>query len=518
VIETVPVSREPVRASTRKSSPVAAALRSFGLLLPAMLLAIGLAALGGCAAGMHEGPHDSLPAQKDLAAKFQLVPPDQAKGALPSSTWWTSYGDAELDRWIGLGLSDSPGLREAAARVARARAYFDSARAGQGPTVSFGADADEQRISSNGIFPPPLAGMVGTQNDIGLSASYDFDFFGRLTARTDAARLGAMADETDHELARIRLAGAISHAYFDLAHAQQARRVLVELEQSRSKLLDLVRRRVQAGFDTEVERRLAQFPVPQVRVEIERENERIALARHSLALLAGQPPQAADAVEATLPEADALVPPQALPLDLLSRRADIAEAQTRVLAALRGVDAARAEFYPNINLSVLVGLDSFSSQTIFRWSSRVWQIEPAIHLPLFDSGLLKANLRASSAEADQAIAAYNATVLQAVGETADALTSIAAVRRQREQQDEATRSAQAAADLAGIRYEAGLGNLLPVLTAQVNVLAQRRAELDLAARSAALDVNLAMALGGGYGEPRTASADVPADNPNPSAR
>jgi NodT family efflux transporter outer membrane factor (OMF) lipoprotein len=471
-----------------------------GLQLPAILIALGLAALGGCAEGMHEGPHDTLPAPKELAAKYHLAPADAA-APLPATNWWTSYQDAELDRWIDRGLADNPSLKEAALRAELARTSYEAAHAAQGPQLGFGADANEQRISENGIFPPPIAGVVGTQTDLAVSASYDFDFFGRLAARSDAARLAAQASETDHEFARIRLAGAIAHAYFDLAHAQEARRILVELEDSRSKLYDLVRRRVQAGFDTQVDRRLAEAPIPAIRVEIERANEQVALARHALALLAGQPPQAADDVDARMPEVAVLTPPAALPLDLLSRRADIAAAQVRVQSALRGVDAARAEFYPNVNISALFGLDTFGSNSIFRWSSRIWNIEPAIHLPLFDSGALKANLRASSAETDAAIATYNAAVLQAVGETADALTSIEAVKRQRAQQDEATRTAQVAAELAGIRYEAGLGNLLAVLTAQANVLTQRRADVDLTARSAALNVNLAMALGGGYGAP-----------------
>lgn len=482
---------------------------------PARLLTVGLAALlalCACAGDPALGPHEVMPSQQTLAGQLKLAAPAAAQ---PSATWWTTYQDPELTGWIEKALADSPSLHEAAARVARAQAAFESARAAQGPMLGFGADANQQRISSNGIFPPPLAGMVGTVDDIGLSGSIDFDIFGRLAARADAARLDAAAGATDRELARIRLAGAVGHAYFELARAQQTRRILIELAQSRTQMYDLVRRRVAAGFDTQVERRLAEVPVPQIRVEIERAAEQIELARHSLALLAGQAPQAADALEARLPEGKLLAPPQELPLDLLARRADVVAAQTRVMAALRIVDAARAEFYPNVNLTALVGLDSLSTQLLFRRSSRTWQIEPAIHLPLFDSGLLRANLRAASAETDEAIAAYKATVLQAAGDVADALSSIASVQRQREQQELATQSAQAAYDLAGIRYQAGLGNLLAVLSAQSSVLTQRRSELDLAARSASLNVTLALALGGGFGTepaaaPSTADGTAPA--------
>ncbi len=489
-------------------------MRVAAALLPTMLLAVGLAGLGGCAAERSLGPRESLPTQQQWATKLQLGAPAGAAPALPMPAWWTAYEDPELTRWIEMGLADSPTLREAAARLGRAQAYFESARAAQGATVGFAADVDQQRISSNGIFPPPLAGMIGTVDDIGLSGSIEFDIFGRLAARSDAARKAAEASDEDQQLARIRLAGAIGHAYFELARAQQTQRILVELEASRSKMLQLVRQRVSAGFDTQVERRLAEVPVPQIRVEIEHAAEQIELARHALAMLAGQGPQAADGVEARLPAGSTLVPPQTLPLDLLARRADVAAAQTRVMSALRNVDAARADFYPNVNLTALVGLDALSTQMLFRRNSLVWQIEPAIHLPLFDSGLLRANLRAASAETDEAIAAYNSTVLQAAAEVADALSSIASVQRQREQQELATQSAQAASDLAGIRYRAGLGNVLAVLAAQATVLTQRRAELDLAARSAALNVTLAVALGGGYGAGQDAGSSTDATAPS----
>jgi len=257
---------------------------------------------------------------------------------------------------------------------------------------------------------------------------------------------------------------------------------------------------VRAGLDTQVERRLAEVTVPEIRVDIERANEQIALALHSLAVLAGQAPDAADAVEARLPDDASLAPPSALPLDLLARRADIAAAQRRVAANLRSVDAAKADFYPNVNINALVGLDSLTTQRLFEYNSRTWQVGPAVHLPIFQGGSLRAALRSASAQTDAAIDSYNALVLQAAREVADASASIAGVRRQRAQQELATANAQVAADLAVTRYKAGLGNFLTVLTAQGSVLTQRRAEVDLDARAAALDVSLALALGGGFHE------------------
>ena len=473
------------------------------------LAALG-ALLAACASDPALYPQEKLPSASQAAAKLHLSPDaDAAKpvdgppGGRPIRT-----AAEQLDRARPAERRD---LHQAAARLAQAQAIAAATRAGEGPTVGLGADAVAQRVSGTGIFPPPIAGMVGTVDDIDLVGTLQLDIFGRLAARTDAARQRAEASALGRPVTRIRLAGAIGHAYFELARAQQARRIAVQLEQSRATTLDLVRDRVRAGLDTQVERRLAEVTLPEVRVQIERDEEQIALARHSLAVLTGQAPDAADAVQAQLPNDAALAPPAALPLDLLARRADVAAARRLAQAALRGVDAARADFYPNVNISALVGLDSLTTQRLFEYNSRTWQIGPAVHLPIFEGGSLRAQLRAASADADAAIDAYNALILQAAREVADTAASIAAVRRQRAQQELATSNAQAAADLAVTRYRAGLGNFLTVLAAQGAVLAQQRAQVDLDARAAALDVSLALALGGGFRDtPFVADSGAPA--------
>ncbi len=472
----------------------------------ALLLAAPL--LSSCAAIGAIGPSQSLPSVHESQEALHL------DGAVPplAQDWWTAFQDPVLTRWIDIGLAQSPTMKQAQARLAGAQAAAALARAGELPSLGASASSVGQRVSDNGLFPPPLAGMTHTLNDIDLVGSLQLDLYGGLAARTEAGQLAAEAATADREQARIRLAAAIAHAYFDLARAQRARNIALELEQSRLKTLDLVRKRVEAGFDTQVERRLAEVTVPEIRVDIGRADEQIALARHALAILAGQAPHAADTVDATLPAAQAIMAPPSLPLDLLARRADVGAAQRRARAALREVDAARTDFYPNVSINALVGLDSLTTQKLFEANSRTWQAGPAIHLPLFEGGSLRARLRQDSADADAAIAAYQDTVLHAAGEAADALSSIDAVERQRRQQGEATGHAQVASDLATIRYQAGLGNYLSVLTAQTGVLVQRSAELDLDARAAALQVSLALALGGGYTDPMFASSNASTHN------
>lgn len=493
-------------------------------ILPPRALAAPLAlaaslALAGCAlpgqpAGRTAGAD---PAQ--AATRLHLgsspdgvtVTAEQRQETAPvSRDWWTSFHDPELAHWIELGLANHPSLAQAQARARQADALVRLRRAITLPNLGANADVDREHISANGFFPPPLAGATDSVFDAGFSATWDLDLFGGLAAQVHAAQSDAQAAHLAAQEARIRLAGAIAHAYFELARVQALHGKLVEIAAVRTQLRDLVAQRVRAGFDTQVEKRSAELPLPEIQADIDRADESIALARHALAALAGQAPDAAAQVTASIAAAPALAPPAVVPLDLLSRRADVAQARLRVEARLKDVDAARAAFYPDVNLSAMIGLDSLSARTLLRGASRTWQVEPAVHLPLFDGGALRANLGLVNADTDEAIADYDATVLHAATEVADALSSLGQVQRLASAQADAERVAASARQLAQTRFDAGLSNRLAVESASLGVLVQQRNRIDTGARQAALGVDLILALGGGF-------TDRPDPPPGPGA-
>jgi NodT family efflux transporter outer membrane factor (OMF) lipoprotein len=185
-----------------------------------------------------------------------------------------------------------------------------------------------------------------------------------------------------------------------------------------------------------------------------------------------------------------------MPLDLLGRRSDIAAARWRVEASLKDLSAAKAQFYPNVNLVAFAGLSSIGFDKLLKSESEQWGVGPAIRLPLFDGGRLRANLRGKTADLDAAIESYNAQVLDAVHEVADRITSAQAVRRQQEQQGAAQTAAETAYAIAQQRYKAGLSTYLNVLSAEAPVLAQRRLAVDLAARAIDTQVQILHAVGG----------------------
>lgn len=461
---------------------------------PARTSLIALAAtlaLAGCATPGPAGEARALLKPAALGA-------DAANAPWPGARWWSAWGDAKLDAIVEQALAGSPGLRSADERLRLARTAVDASRAVERPQAKLSVELSDQRFTENGLIPPPLAGSTEWNNSAQIGASWELDLFGRRRAELDAAIGQVRAAQADAQAARVLLASQVAATYVDLARLAEAKRIAVESQAQREQVLALVRQRIAAGLDTRVELRQAEGLVAQSRVDIEALAEAAARTRHALAELAGQGPNAYDDLSPALVTIRSAPLPAALPADLIGRRADLVAQRWRVDAAGAQVDAAKAQFYPDINLVAFVGLSSLGLDRFIEAGSRTYGVGPALHLPLFDGGRLRAQLDARRIDVDAAVDAYNGALLRALREVADEVSSLQAIERQQQAQAEASAAAEAAYELAVQRYQAGLGNFLVVLTAQTNVLAQRRAASDLKARHLAAEIGLARALGGGY--------------------
>ncbi|MBU6261188.1 MAG: efflux transporter outer membrane subunit, partial [Burkholderiales bacterium] len=420
--------------------------------------------------------------------------------------WWRGFGDPALDALVERALADQPGLKVAAARVERARAAVGLARSADGPHLDASASVDRERLSGTAIYPPPLGGTLMTLPEVKLGGDWEFDFFGRNRAAIAAALGQVRAAEADRAAARNLLAAGVAHGYLQLARLVEQREVARAALRQRQRMLALIRERVGAGLDTHLELRQGEGALPENRQQIEALDEQIMLQRHVLAALTAQPPDALDALAPRLAALHPVALPGAIPADLLGRRADIAAARARVEAAAGEVDAARAQFYPNINLGGFIGLTSVGLGKLLEANSREFGVGPAISLPIFDGGRLRANLRGRSADYDAAVESYNGSVVDALHEVADALGSLRSVARQRAEQARAQQAVASSYELAQQRYRAGLSNELGVLGAETPVLAQRRLGVELAARTIESQIALMRALGGGYVAPAGAPA------------
>jgi NodT family efflux transporter outer membrane factor (OMF) lipoprotein len=455
--------------------------------------------LGGCAssAGIAPVAQTIAPASVGLDA-------NAAASALPlAADWWHAFGDSTLDGLVERALAGNPSLKVAQARLERAQAVIAGAQSADGLKVNGEFDATRQRFSKNGIYPPPLGGGIFTIGTAQIGASYDFDFFGRNRAAIEAAVGAQRAAQADVQAARIVLASNVARTYVQLGRLFEQRDVAARALKQRDETLSLIRQRVSGGLDTNVELRQGEGLLPESRQQIEQLDEQVALARHTLAALTAQAPNALDALVVPLRTVQAVAVPDTLPADLLGRRADIAAARWRIEAATSDVKNAKASFYPNINLTAFVGLNAIGLDRLVRSGSEQYGIGPALTLPIFDAGRLRANLRGKTADLDAAIESYNGAVLDAVHDAADQISSVRSIARQQAEQAKAQAAAESAYDLATQRYKAGLGSYLTVLNAESTVLNQRRFATDLKARALDVQIALIRALGGGYAEPVT---------------
>ena len=419
----------------------------------------------------------------------------------PTQEWWRRYEDPQLDALIADGVKGSPTLAAARARIARARAAAGVARAPLLPEVSGNASSLYQRYSENYIFPPPLGGSWNSDNRLTLDFSYEFDFWNKNRSAVEAALSQAQAAAADEQAARLVLTTNIARAYVNLQRLFAQRDVSFAAITQREEVVRLTVQRFEAGLDTKVEAKQADAALGTVRTELAQYDDAINVARIQIAALVGAGPQRGDglvAVKGAHVPAAAL--PSVVPLDLVGRRPEVVASRWRVEAAQHDIDVARAEFYPNVNIVAFIGLSSIGFSNLLAAGSSIAGVGPAIHLPIFEGGRLNANLRGREADSALAVSAYNEALIDAVRDVAEALASINGLARTSVEQARAREATTDAYNLAVVRYRAGLGNYLTVLTAQTQQLVQDRLDADLQARAFELDVNFARALGGGYVE------------------
>lgn len=482
---------QPLNAPLHRMRCAAQALPTLTVFVVALASSLVLT-LAGCASTEGIAP----PAAKSVSPAALGV--SEVAAAPVAANWWLGFGDATLSELVERALAGNPSLKAAQARLARSQAAVDSAHAAQGLQVNGALDLTRQRYTANGAVPPPLAGSYRSSGTLQATAAWEIDFFGRNRAALDAAIGSQRAAEAEAQAARVLLASNVARSYVQLARLVEQREVVQRSLAQRDEMLSLIQQRVQAGLDTQLELRQGEGALPETRAQLEALDEQITLTRHALAALTAQAPQGLDALTPRLVAVQAVPLPANVPADLLGRRADISAARWRVEAATSDVASARAQFYPNVNLTAFVGLSSIPIDRLFKGGSEQYGVGPAIRLPIFDSGRLRANLRGKSAELDAAVETYNATVIDALRDVADQISSLQSIARQQTQQGQAQDSAESAYDLAAQRYKAGLGTYLVVLNAEANVLNQRRAATELKARALDTQIALIRSLGGGY--------------------
>ena len=452
--------------------------------------------LAGCATVPDVGPKPVPAAAESLKSRTSFA---GAEGQWPAEGWWQGFGDAQLDTLIAEGLKGSPDVAIAAARVRAADAMAQQAGAALLPRVGAEASAGGTQQSKNlGIPPQFVPDGIQDTGHIAATFSFDLDLWGRNRAALAAATSEAEAARVDEAQARLMLTTGIASAYADLAGYYHALDVANDAVRVRTASADLSGERARAGIENQASQRQAESRAASARADLVALEEAIATTRNRLAALIGAGPDRGLSIARPQLARPALGLPSDAGIDLIGRRPDIVAARLRSEAAAKRIDVARADFYPNISLSALVGLQSLGLSNLPKSGSEYGNGGAAISLPIFEGGRLQGRYRGSRADYDVAVATYDRTLIGALRDVADIVAQRAATERQLVGRREALTAAAEASKLAGLRYRAGLSNQIVQLTAEDSMVALSRAVADLEARQLTLDIALIRALGGGY--------------------
>jgi NodT family efflux transporter outer membrane factor (OMF) lipoprotein len=461
------------------------------------------AVLSACVnyAGIHS---DQQIAQPQQYATQQSVPAQG--GRWPAPDWADQFGDAQLKALIDEALRGSPTIDQARARVASAAAYSETARAATLPRADVSYSYTREQYSGTALVPPPVAGTWQSENKGVLSASYELDLWGKNREALRAALSQLQASEADAQVVQLTLTTAVARSYNQLARLYVLRDIAQQEIVQREQIDRLTAGRIATGLDTEVERKTAQANLATSRAALKAIDGSIVTTRYQIAALLGAGPDRGLAIaRPALGVGDEVRLPDNLPADLVGRRPDIVAARWRVDALTHEVKSAKAEFYPDINLSAAIGLDAFGFGRFLTAASRTVSAGPAIHLPIFDAGELRAQLKGRYAEFDYAVATYNQTLVTALSEVATQLADIRSTDGQLIDAQTAQSAARRADELALTQYKAGLTNQLTVLNADTNALSADQAVANLLMNRRDQQIALAAALGGGYTDASDAS-------------
>jgi NodT family efflux transporter outer membrane factor (OMF) lipoprotein len=459
-------------------------------------IAFLLLTVAGCASYRGVEPKSSLADPAKLEAGRSLE--GQETTAWPELDWWKRFGDPQLNALVDEGLTGSPNIRIARARVDQALGAAQVARAPLGPQVGADGSINRQRFSENYIFPPPIGGSTYTTTQLALNARYDLDFWGKNRSAYEAALGRSRAAQAEAFATRLALSAAIAGTYVQLARSYEQLDIAERTLNDRQQVQSLTSGRVKAGLDSKLELKQVETSIPAARARIAQTQEEIALARNQLAALLGKGPDRGLALQRPALRVVAVAVPSQVPAELLGRRPDIVASRIRAEAAAQDIKSAKAAFYPDINLAALVGVQSVNLSKLLQAGSAIPSATAAISLPILDGGRLRGALAQRDAEYDVAVEQYNQALSDALRDVVDQLTSMRSVQAQRVEADAAVASAEEAYQIALTRYKAGLGSLLSLIVVEQQVLDQLQLRADVHSRELALSINLIRALGGGF--------------------
>ncbi|SIT49993.1 Outer membrane protein OprM [Paraburkholderia piptadeniae] len=425
--------------------------------------------------------------------------------------WRDFFVDQRLQQLIDIALKNNRDLRVSVLNIEASRAQYQIARAALMPTIDAVASQTKQRTPKDLSF---FGRTISNQYSVGLNASWEIDFFGRIRSLKDQALAKYLATAQARKAAEIALVASVADQYLTVLAFDDSLRVTQDTLKTAQESYRITKLQYDTGTGSELDLRQAETVVEQANANLQSQARLRAQAENALVLLIGEPLPTDMPSGLALNDQDLLTDiPAGLPSDLLTRRPDIMEAEQNLLAANANIGAARAAFFPRVSLTGSFGTLSPTLGGLFKPGSAAWSFAPQITLPIFEGGQNRANLDLANVEKNIQIAQYEKTIQTAFREVADGLAARGTYDQQIKALERDTFAEQRRLDLSDLRYRNGVDSYLAVLTAQTALYDAQ--QLLITARTQRLTnlVDLYKALGGGWIEhageqPRPADAPV----------
>lgn len=461
--------------------------------------------LSGCASLPKDQQTENLitPPSVEASVEKGLKSGYFSVGDWPEKNWWELFKSHQLDQLITKALEQNPTIQGIERRVEFARQTAQVVRSRLFPLLFFDADETWEYLSHNGLYRalnrhiPINANLI----DLTLSFTYEFDFWGKNRHLFNAA-LGEMkAQEAESDLADLITSTSLAQAYFALKTNLQRKSLYEELFDVRNRIFQLQKLLLHKALVSKLPPLLSEEYLLEAEKLLSSIDEEIETDRHLINILLGRGPDVPLEIEEDewLPAfSESLNLPDNLSLDLLARRPDLMAQIWRVEALANEVGAAKADFYPNINLTAFAGLESIAYHLLLKSHSTNAGLQPAIHLPIFTAGAIRANIRAKKAQFDEAVFEYNNLLLQSAGEVADLIVLARSIFEQKQDQQQIVDAAKARYELTALRAQKGLDNLLTQLYMREELIQKQLDDVSLLYSQYLAAVKLIKALGGGY--------------------
>lgn len=461
------------------------------------LVAITAVLLAGCTlAPNYTRPEAPVPATWPGGPAYDNAQVSPGAPAAAEVPWREYFTDERLRQLIETALRNNRDLRVAALNVERARAVYGIARAELLPTIEATGRGRKERAPSS-AFGSDGGSVIIERYDVNLGvSSWEIDFFGRIRSLKDAALQEYLATEQARSGAQILLVSGVANAYLTLAADRETLQLAHSTLDAQKAAYDLIRKRFDVGFSTELELRQAQTRVDAARVDLALYARLEAQDENALALLVGSKVPAG-----LLPDNLSLVSPvreisPGVPSEVLLLRPDILQAEDLLKAANANIGAARATLFPRISLTTAFGTASGELSGLFKPGSKAWNFSPQIVAPIFDARAWSA-LKAIKAERKIAVAQYEKAIQAAFREVADALAVRGTVEDQLSAQQSLVEAASVTYRLSNARYMKGIDSFLGVLDAQRSLYAAQQGLIAVRLTRFANQVRLYAVMGGG---------------------